>query len=79
MKKRLLLSLTALVALTASAQKGTDATSRLTETSVYNSNSVTVTPKDVNNTSKSSASQKSLTNITDTCSVTNAKWAIANL
>jgi hypothetical protein len=78
MKKRLLLSLTALVALTASAQKGTDATSRLTETSVYNSNSVTVTPKDVNNTSKSSASQKSLTNITDTCSVTNAKWAIAN-
>lgn len=80
MKKRLLLSLTALVALTASAQKNsslTDAKKNFNSTNPYKVEKVNLNPTVTFENNKKTKLEKSATTVTDTCSVTNAKWNIS--
>ena len=80
MKKRLLLSLTALVALTASAQKNSsllEANKNFTSTNPYKVEKVNLNATVTFENNKSTKIQKSATSVIDTCTVTNAKWNIS--
>ena len=81
MKKRLLLSLTALVALTASAQKNTsftEAKKNFSSASPYVYEGVNLMPTKTIESNKKNNLEKSTVSFADTCSVTNAKWGMSS-